>query len=211
MAPRVFISYSHDNQEHMDRVWELSEKLRGDGVDCRIDQHEESPAEGWPRWCTNQVEESQFVLVACTATYLRRYKGKEEAGTGLGGQWEGFVITQVLYGAAAHNTKFIPIVFSPDDKQHIPVDLGGATYYDLSKPDGYDNVFRRVTTQPARKPSPVAGTVRTMPTAEPLPAVPSLERKSPSTRVAKSRQSRSSPCLYRRIRFSRGGRRRWMR
>ena len=55
MAPRVFISYSHDNQEHMDRVWELSEKLRGDGVDCRIDQHEESPAEGWPRWCTNQV------------------------------------------------------------------------------------------------------------------------------------------------------------
>jgi hypothetical protein len=31
----------------MDRVWHLSKKLRGDGVDCRIDQHEESPAEGW--------------------------------------------------------------------------------------------------------------------------------------------------------------------
>jgi hypothetical protein len=61
MPPRVFISYTHDTQEHMDRVWDLSERLRGDGVDCRIDQHEESPAEGWPRWCRNQVQESQFV------------------------------------------------------------------------------------------------------------------------------------------------------
>jgi hypothetical protein len=46
MAPRIFISYSHDRQGHMDRVWNLSERLRGDGVDCRIDQHQESPAEG---------------------------------------------------------------------------------------------------------------------------------------------------------------------
>jgi len=46
MALRVFISYSHDSQGHMDRVWQLSERLRCDGVDCRIDQHEESPAVG---------------------------------------------------------------------------------------------------------------------------------------------------------------------
>ena len=46
MAPRVFISYSHDSQEHMDRVWQLSERLRRDGVDCRIDQHGESSAVG---------------------------------------------------------------------------------------------------------------------------------------------------------------------
>ena len=137
---------------------------------------------------------------------------KKKRVAGLGGQWEGFVITQVLYDAAAHNTKFIPIVFSPDDKQHIPVDLGGATYYDLSKPDGYDNVFRRVTMQPARKPSPVAGTVRTMPTAAPLPAVPSLERKSPSTRV---RRNPAKAALHRASAgesvFHRDVRRRWMR
>src|SRR5271165_2929879 len=78
MPTRVFISYSHDTPEHLDRVWELSERLRADGIDCRIDQHEESPREGWPRWCLDQIEESQFVLVACTATYLRRYRGKEE-------------------------------------------------------------------------------------------------------------------------------------
>src|SRR5271157_6634532 len=79
MAPRVFISYTHDDQDHMDRVWNLSERLRGDGVDCHIDQQEEAPAEGWPRWCRNQVQEAQFVLVVCSETYQRRYAGKEEA------------------------------------------------------------------------------------------------------------------------------------
>jgi hypothetical protein len=75
MAPRVFISYTHDSPKHEDRVWELSEKLRQNGVDCRVDLQEESPAEGWPRWCRNQVQEAQFVLVVCTSTYQRRYEG----------------------------------------------------------------------------------------------------------------------------------------
>ncbi|MGA9058968.1 MAG: hypothetical protein WB763_20945 [Terriglobia bacterium] len=42
---RAFISYSHDSAEHLDRVWDLCEHLRSDGVDCRIDQHELSPPE----------------------------------------------------------------------------------------------------------------------------------------------------------------------
>ncbi len=65
-AVNVFISYTHDTPEHEDRVWELSERLRGDGIDCRLDQQEESPAEGWPRWCRNRIKEARFVLVVCT-------------------------------------------------------------------------------------------------------------------------------------------------
>ena len=162
MAPRVFISYTHDTQGHMDRVWDLSEKLRGDGVDCRIDQHEESPAEGWPRWCRNQVQETQFVLIGCTETYQRRYEGKEEAGKGLGGQWEGFVITQELYEAEGKNTKFIPIVFSENDSSSIPIELRGATYYNVSEGRDYEKLFRRITSQAKRTPSAVS-LVRMMP------------------------------------------------
>ncbi|HME09591.1 MAG TPA: SEFIR domain-containing protein, partial [Bryobacteraceae bacterium] len=184
--PRVFISYTHDSQEHMDRVWDLSEKLRGDGVDCRIDQHEESPPEGWPRWCRNQVQESQFVLMACTETYQRRYEGKAEPDEGQGGQWEGFVITQKLYKAAARNEKFIPLVFAAGDSQYIPDELDGATYYNPATPGGYEKLFRRITSQPARKPTPVADALRPMPTAtgaQTAPAgeaLPTMERKSPS-------------------------------
>jgi len=44
--PSVFISYSHDSPAHRDSVVALSDRLRADGVECRIDQYEESPPEG---------------------------------------------------------------------------------------------------------------------------------------------------------------------
>ncbi len=53
----VFISYSHDSDEHKDRVLALSDRLRADGIDCSIDQYETSPPEGWARWCDRQIEE----------------------------------------------------------------------------------------------------------------------------------------------------------
>ncbi len=73
-SPRVFISYGHDSQEHKDRVLELADQLREDGIDCTIDQYEEWPAEGWQRWMLNQVEAATFVLVACTEQYDRRFR-----------------------------------------------------------------------------------------------------------------------------------------
>jgi tetratricopeptide (TPR) repeat protein len=162
-AVRAFISYSHDSAEHKNRVWDLCERLRSDGIDCRIDQQEFSPPEGWPRWCRNQVQESQFVLVVCTDTYKRRYEGKDATGTGLGAKWEGFVITQELYEAGSKNAKFIPVVFTPGDALHIPLELRGATRYDLGTPKAYDNLFRHLTNRPAHEKSPVAMQLRPMP------------------------------------------------
>lgn len=43
---KVFISYSHDSPEHKNRVLELSDRLRGDGIDSVIDQYEGSPSQG---------------------------------------------------------------------------------------------------------------------------------------------------------------------
>jgi tetratricopeptide (TPR) repeat protein len=163
---RVFISYSHDSTEHKDRVWDLCERLRHDGIDCRIDQHEFSPPEGWPRWCRNQVQESQFVLVVCTKTYEQRYEGKASAGEGKGAKWEGFIVTLELYEAEGRNTKFIPVILSPQDAQHIPLELRGAARYDLSTPESYDNLFRYVTDQPLHVKSEVAREIRRMPPLE---------------------------------------------
>jgi hypothetical protein len=76
-SPKVLISYTHDSPEHMARVLNLADKLREHGIDCEIDRYVDSPREGWPRWMKRQLETSDFVLVACTETYLRRYEGKE--------------------------------------------------------------------------------------------------------------------------------------
>jgi hypothetical protein len=93
---RVFISYSHDSQEHMDSVLALSDRLRADGIDCIIDQYETSPSEGWAHWCDRQIEEADFVLVVFTEIYEQRFKGIDSTGKGKGAKWEGAIITQEL-------------------------------------------------------------------------------------------------------------------
>lgn len=162
----------------MDRVWELSERLRRDGVDCRVDQQGE-PEEGWPRWSRNQTQESEFVLVVCTEVYLRRYQGKVAQGTGRGSNWEGFVITQELYEADGKNKKFIPILFSSSDKQFIPTELRGFTYYEPLTDSGYYQLFRRITNQPELTASPVNPELRKM-AKRTTPAFPPVKRTSPS-------------------------------
>jgi len=101
-ALKVFISYTHDSPEHIDRVLALSNRLRSEGIDCSIDQYEQSPPEGWPQWCAKQVKQSDLVLVACTETYLRRFEGAEAPGVGLGGTWEGHIITPGALQRSGH-------------------------------------------------------------------------------------------------------------
>src|SRR5258705_5882703 len=70
--PKVFISYSHDSPEHEQRVLELANRLRRDGIDCTIDQYVVVPEEGWPRWMDKQIRDSDFVVMVCTETYYQR-------------------------------------------------------------------------------------------------------------------------------------------
>ncbi len=148
IPPKVFISYSHDSSEHKGRVRDLSDRLRREGIDSNIDQYEQSPPEGWPRWMERQIEEADFVLVVCTENYERRYRGVEDPGRGLGGSWEGAIVTQHLYETQARNTRFIPVLFSSQDGAHIPVVLRGATRYRVDTEEGYVRLYRHLTAQP---------------------------------------------------------------
>lgn len=145
---KVFISYAHETDSHNERVFQLSERLRSEGIDCSVDQYEISPSGGWPRWSRNQIKQADFVLVVCTETYEKRYEGSESRGTGAGAKWEGEIITQQLYDSEGSNTKFIPIVFDPDDVKHIPTEIRGGTYYILNSETEYEDLYRHLTNQP---------------------------------------------------------------
>jgi len=159
---KVFISYSHDSVEHMDRVLALSDRLRQDGIDCHIDQYETSPREGWPRWMQLRITKANFVLVICTETYRRRFSGQEKRRRGLGVKWEGAILTQELYDAEANNTKFVPVFVSSHNSNCIPIILRGATYYEVNTERGYEDLYRRLTNQPDI-PLPEIGKIRPMP------------------------------------------------
>ncbi len=144
--PKVFISYSHDSSKHMDRVLTFSNRLRDNGIDCGIDQYQESPAEGWPKWMDRQILQADFVLVICTETYYRRVIGIEPPGKGLGVRWESTLTYQHLYDAGADNKKFIPILFDLQDSQYNCTPLRGTTHYILD--EGYEDLYHRLTNQP---------------------------------------------------------------
>ncbi len=160
--PDVFIAYSHDSEQHKKSVLELANRLVGDGINCHLDQYETSPPEGWPEWCRRKIAESNYVLVVCTQTYLRRISGKEQFGIGRGAKWEGVIITQTIYNADSKNYKFIPVILNSSDQSLIPDFLSGATRYDLSLSDGYEKLYRHVTEQPSII-KPTLGKIKHMP------------------------------------------------
>jgi tetratricopeptide (TPR) repeat protein len=146
--PKVFISYSHDSPERAQHVLELAERLRKDGVDAQLDQYVAgTPPEGWPRWMQNQLDWAEFVLVVCTETYYRRFRGHEEPGKGKGADWEGNLVTTEMYNAKSRTTKFAPVFFDRPDEQFIPEPLRGYTQYLLNSEENYAKLHAFLTGQ----------------------------------------------------------------
>jgi hypothetical protein len=148
--PRVFISYSHDSETHKQRVLELSERLRADGVDATIDQYiaNDGPPQGWPRWMDEQLRDANFVLMLCTSVYRRRVEGREETGRGRGVAWEGNLVYQHIYNAAARNDRFLPVLLDGASLDDVPLPLQGVPSYRPTDEQGYEVLYRRLTGQP---------------------------------------------------------------
>jgi hypothetical protein len=161
-TPRVLISYSHDGPAHEERVLALANCLRTDGIDAMIDLYEPFPPEGWPEWCDRQIRQSDFVLMVCTETYLRRVDGDEEPGVGHGVLWESRLIKQHLYTAGSASRKFVPVLLVNGSDAHIPAPVRGATMYRVETPEGYEALLRLLTHQPLT-PMPPLGERRELP------------------------------------------------
>ncbi len=163
--PIVFISYSHDSKEHADRVLDLSDHLRADGIDCILDQYEDSPPDGFPVWMDRQIRAADYVLMICTPTYYRRVMREEKPGKGHGVTWESTLIYQYIYNEGTSNKRFIPVLLEGGNESDIPVPWQGVKYYRPMTQEGYEELYRRLTEQPLT-PKPALGTLRKMPPRE---------------------------------------------
>jgi len=148
---KVFISYTHDSDEHKNRVLRLANRLVSNGIDCTIDQYEAAPQEGWGRWTSDQIQQANFVLIVCTEIFKQRFEGSAELGKGAGAKWESAIITQQLYEAEGRSSKYIPVIFSEDDLKHIPLELRSRTRHVIDGEDGYLDLYRHITNQPRAK------------------------------------------------------------
>lgn len=133
MPTKVFISYAHESDELSDKVLNFSNYLRSQRIYSEIDQYEEAPAEGWPKWMMRQILEADYVLIVASQLFAKRFSDFSGKDDGLGVKWETSLIIQQLYSMNTNNTKFIPIAFKHDDIQYIPIPLQPYTYYNLEK------------------------------------------------------------------------------
>ncbi len=156
---KTFISYSHDSEDHRRTILAFADQLRRQGIDCNLDQYEESPETGWISWMEAGIKDSDYVLVVCTQGYAAKIKHENE-GYGKGVKWEGAIITQELYESEGKNRKFIPVLLLEDDKIYIPRALRSYTYYNILTKDGYEKLYRRITKQPAIKKPPVGKVIK---------------------------------------------------
>jgi hypothetical protein len=113
----------------------------------------------------NKLDWADFVLIICTEKYHTRFRGAEEPGQGRGVTWEGAIINQNLYDAQGKNTKYIPVVFSSNDLNQIPVVLRSSSQFVLDSNKKYEEIYRLLTNQPSIVKPPL-GSLKPLPPKE---------------------------------------------
>ena len=76
---KLFISYSHDTEEHSAWVAKLAGHLRSHGVDVIFDQWDLRLGDDLPFFMENGLSKSNMVLIICSLNYV------EKANSGISG------------------------------------------------------------------------------------------------------------------------------
>lgn len=159
--PVVFISYSHDSDNHKARVLELSEKLTREGCICRLDACKNTD-EDWPTWMTRELRVSHFILCVVTNSYLTRFYNEGPADIGHGVAWEATMIRRMLMRTKLLNSRIFPVFFEKEDLKSIPLELDGYDRFYLSDPTGVPSLLNKLLASPRRSFAEVINDVNVM-------------------------------------------------
>jgi hypothetical protein len=124
-APKVSVSYSWEDEAHMQWVGEFAARLRGDGVDVSLDQWMVGLGKPLPEFMEKLVRENERVLVICTPTYKEKSDGRI-GGVG----YEGDLMTGEML-TQRKREKFIPVLRTGNWTESIPSWLSGRSGVDL--------------------------------------------------------------------------------
>ena len=124
-TPRVFISYSHDDQAHKDWVLTLSTRLVRNGVDVTLDQWDVGLGGDLPHFMESGLTAADRVLAVCTPTYVAK-ANKGQGGVG----YEKMILTAQLMKSITAE-RIIPVVRGSGHTEVVPTFLGSKLYVDF--------------------------------------------------------------------------------
>src|SRR5262249_32679740 len=122
--PRVFVSYSHDSEDHKRRVRELATSLTRLGIDVRLDQWADDRRRDWSVWAHAEITGADFVMVIASVDYKRRAEGGVASDDGRGAQFEASLLRELLCADRIRwEPKMLPVVLPNRSVEEIPLFL----------------------------------------------------------------------------------------
>lgn len=134
---KLFVSYSHDDDEHMSWVKKFVEDLRAEGFEVEYDQDNKLGA-SWTRFMTKGISKNERVLIIGTPEYSKRSK-KTSGGTAFETSIININLLQNL-----DTEKFISILRRGTYKKSFPILVGDRNGVDFSDDAKYDERIKEL-------------------------------------------------------------------
>ncbi|WP_370967557.1 SEFIR domain-containing protein [Amycolatopsis sp. cg9] len=159
--PRVFVSYSHDDENHKTLVRRFAEFLhRHVGLEVHLDQWADGYRIDWAKWAARQLQQADFTLAIASPVYRRRLDGDEPPQIGWGSQFEGAILrNQLSSDIDEYTARILPVVLPGRAIEEIPGFLTpySASHYKIQQfqvdDSGVRSLVRAITGQ-AEHPGP---------------------------------------------------------
>jgi hypothetical protein len=137
-TPKVFVSYSHDNEEHKDWVYQFACRLVESGVEVVLDQWDIQLGSNILSFMEKGLTDSDRVLVVCTDNYNK----KSNEGLGGVGYEKNILTAELFYGQ--DTKKFIPCIRGVTALVKTPVCLGGRAYVDFTDESAFETNLKHL-------------------------------------------------------------------
>lgn len=138
-APRVFISYTSTNKENKNWVKILVDKLRGNGVNARVDFYCLRHGYDLPQWMTNEIMQADKVILICDRNYAEKADIRK-GGVG----WETMIIQGDMMWRSSEMNKYIAIVREENYDESLPIYLRSKYFFHWSDGDISDPQFKEL-------------------------------------------------------------------
>lgn len=141
-APRCFISYSHDNENHKEWVLNLATRLVKNGVDVILDQWDLRLGGDLPSFMESGLTDVDRVICVCSENYVTK------ANSGVGGVgYEKMILTAELM-SNINSEKVIPLIRNNQASKVTPTFLQTKRYIDfrdeVTYEDSYSSLIKEI-------------------------------------------------------------------
>lgn len=138
IQPIVFISYSHDNEEHKNWVLQLATRLRSNGVDIILDRWNLKLGSDLASFMERGLSKSTRIVCICSSSYVK----KANEGKGGAGYEKQIMTAEIIYD---QNTNWvIPLIKNNKEDKKTPTFLNGRMYINFEDANLYETKYEEL-------------------------------------------------------------------